>query len=302
MTSISVVCPACGRRYRSPAEHAGRTGHCKKCGVEFVAAAGTANMVMASVVPTTTSTLAMLSLLLGLASPCLSYISGIPAIVIGCCALYQIRQQPNRLRGSELAWGGIAIGLCVMLLAAVVLGFGLIMATQMGSMHRQHRDIAEHQTSRSDSFESKIADCRRRQQAISKMITSLEESRKRLAAEIQLRVLDSRDLDASMTKARTLVVELVAIDRQLADLQAQRQRFGEVVDRAASVGRRADRQREIDEVRRQERDIDVLLETTLQVESHLRDTGSGAAGELEVREKLAELIGASPVKCGKHGR
>ena len=71
---------------------------------------------------TQTSTMAIFSLVLGIASFLCSLLAGIPAIILGIIALSKIGKSNGRLQGSGLATAGIVTGAIGCLLSVVMLG------------------------------------------------------------------------------------------------------------------------------------------------------------------------------------
>jgi hypothetical protein len=138
----------CGQELQARDEHAGRRTRCPKCGKEQVIPAVTAAQPPAAAPrpeavtrrpqpaprqpaeededdrprrkrrdrePARTSVVAISSLVLGILSPCLLLLTGLPAIVLGVIGLFLIRGSGGRVRGTGFAIGGIVLG-CVGLL------------------------------------------------------------------------------------------------------------------------------------------------------------------------------------------
>jgi Protein of unknown function (DUF1559)/Domain of unknown function (DUF4190) len=70
--------------------------------------------------PTGTSGKAVVSLVLGVLSPCASVLTGIPAIILGLLSLRDIRRSGGRLGGQGLAIAGIVVGIVGILLSLPV--------------------------------------------------------------------------------------------------------------------------------------------------------------------------------------
>src|SRR5262245_52729538 len=67
--------------------------------------------------PTGTSGKAVMSLVLGVLSPCASILTGVPAIILGLLSLRDIRRSGGRLGGQGLAIAGIVVGIVGILLS-----------------------------------------------------------------------------------------------------------------------------------------------------------------------------------------
>jgi type II secretory pathway pseudopilin PulG len=95
-----MYCPKCGTQNDDNAFK------CVKCG-EVLQQAGAATTA-----PATTSTKAVLSLVLGiLAITCFWIFTGIPALILGVLANRDIRRDPTRVGGKGLATAGIILGI-----------------------------------------------------------------------------------------------------------------------------------------------------------------------------------------------
>lgn len=80
-----------------------------------------------STVPAATSKKAIASLVLGILSLFCSFLTGIPALVLGVLSLRDIKASQGSLAGQKLAVGGIATGIVASLLSSVVLLIALLM-------------------------------------------------------------------------------------------------------------------------------------------------------------------------------
>jgi Protein of unknown function (DUF1559)/Domain of unknown function (DUF4190) len=119
---IRFTCP-CGKSLNASDEHAGETTRCPDCdreltipGVEAVQGAvapPTANRLGGEERPpqSATSRMATVSVILGVASLCGSFFTGVPAVILGVLALRSIRRSQGRLKGNGVAIAGLVLGL-----------------------------------------------------------------------------------------------------------------------------------------------------------------------------------------------
>jgi hypothetical protein len=140
--TLTFSCP-CGQELQAREEHAGRRTRCPKCGQELAIpavrpASPPAPPARPEAVtrrpppdtsrpedepereasrprrrrgPAGTSAAAVVSLVLGILSPCLLFLTGLPAIILGIVSLRAIGRSGGRLGGRGLAVGGIILGI-----------------------------------------------------------------------------------------------------------------------------------------------------------------------------------------------
>jgi prepilin-type processing-associated H-X9-DG protein len=112
--AILVTC-ACGRQVHTAEENAGRRARCPDCGRGLVIpraeppeeSAGPAGPDPIAVATTGKATA---SLVLGLLSLTCAAFAGLPAVVLGCLALGEIKRGGGRIRGRAAALWGIGLG------------------------------------------------------------------------------------------------------------------------------------------------------------------------------------------------
>jgi hypothetical protein len=113
----------CGKLVEVSDQYTGQTTHCLYCnreltipGVEAVQnadAPSTANRPGGEKPPpeSTTSGMATVSMILGVASLCGSFVTGVPAVILGILSLRSIRRSQGRLKGKGVAIAGLVFGL-----------------------------------------------------------------------------------------------------------------------------------------------------------------------------------------------
>ena len=125
---ISVTCE-CGSEFLTRDDNAGRRAMCPDCGREMTVPTPTPSpprddvLVISEAAPAAapvTSRKAVASLTFGLFFFCLAF-AGIPAIVLGCDALGEIRRGQGRIKGRAKAWAGILLGIFSTLLTVAML-------------------------------------------------------------------------------------------------------------------------------------------------------------------------------------
>jgi hypothetical protein len=110
---ILIACE-CGRQYRTDDSNMGREARCAVCGrILTVASSPPIDEPWLTTEPIgrPCSGRAIASLALGALSLVVSVFAGLPAIVLGCMGVGDIRRSRGRLRGEYLAMGGIALGI-----------------------------------------------------------------------------------------------------------------------------------------------------------------------------------------------
>jgi prepilin-type processing-associated H-X9-DG protein len=113
--AILLTC-ACGRQFLTAKENRGRHARCPGCARELVIPeAGppveSAEPVGSDSIPSLTCGYATASLVLGLLSLFCAVFAGLPAIVLGCRGLGEIKKGRGWMRGRAAAQSGIALGL-----------------------------------------------------------------------------------------------------------------------------------------------------------------------------------------------
>jgi hypothetical protein len=103
---IRFDCP-CGKPLLVNDDLAGRTVRCPACGRDVVPVAIEQSEELE---PATISRKAIFSLVLGIASFSCSFVTGIPAILLGALAIRDVSRSRNRKSGMGLAIAGIVTG------------------------------------------------------------------------------------------------------------------------------------------------------------------------------------------------
>jgi prepilin-type processing-associated H-X9-DG protein len=112
--AILLTC-ACGRQFQTGEENIGRRTRCPECGGELVIAEASplvefAAPAVGDPIRFPSSGRAMASLVLGLLSLVFAALTGIPAIVLGCLGLIDVKKSRGRAGGRAAAVSGIALG------------------------------------------------------------------------------------------------------------------------------------------------------------------------------------------------
>jgi hypothetical protein len=121
---VELVC-ACGRHLLAKEEYSGRRTNCPECGRELLIPfpkEGTdpeVGPLPGYGVPT--SGKATASLVLGLLSFCASFLTGLPAIVIGLLGIREIGRSRGYLKGQGMAIAGVVTGVLGTLVSAVLM-------------------------------------------------------------------------------------------------------------------------------------------------------------------------------------
>lgn len=124
--AIRFAC-VCGQQFEAGDDHAGRPLSCPKCRRDLtIPGAGTVGVVAAVDDRVhLTSGSAQASFILGLLSLVAAAFTGLPAIVLGCRGLNDIKKSRDWIRGRSLAIAGIALGIfgstvCTFLVTMIV--------------------------------------------------------------------------------------------------------------------------------------------------------------------------------------
>jgi prepilin-type processing-associated H-X9-DG protein len=126
--AIIVTCE-CGQSFETRNQNAGRRAKCPVCGRVLVVPKPDSpgdpdDLVHLELLPAYTSGKAIASLVLGLMSFFLCFVSGLPAIILGILGLNEIGQSKGRIKGQGMATAGIvfgAIGCTAVFLIALLL-------------------------------------------------------------------------------------------------------------------------------------------------------------------------------------
>ncbi len=112
--AILVQCQ-CGKQFQTPEENAGRRARCPACKSELIVPQVKPGGIddfapLEPMGPPVTSGKAITSLVLGILSPFLCVLAGLPAVIFGILGLVEISQFPGRKKGNGLAIAGIILG------------------------------------------------------------------------------------------------------------------------------------------------------------------------------------------------
>jgi prepilin-type processing-associated H-X9-DG protein len=150
---IIVTC-ACGQKFQSSNEDAGRTARCPNCGRELVIPQPDPQLIpipdpnpyaapeiTGDLGQERTSGKAISSLVLGLLSIflCLSILTGIPAIILGVLGLTDINRSRGRVKGYAMAITGIVTGSlgCLMVFVSIALLLPAVQAAREAARRAQ---------------------------------------------------------------------------------------------------------------------------------------------------------------------
>ena len=114
---IIVTC-ACGKQFQTKDANAGRRARCPDCGNELLipkASVGgefgdDVDLAPVQGLPPETSGKAIASLVLGLCSFVCTFVTGIPAVILGALGLVDIERGRGRVKGKGMAIAGIVLG------------------------------------------------------------------------------------------------------------------------------------------------------------------------------------------------
>jgi prepilin-type processing-associated H-X9-DG protein len=112
----TLVTCTCGQQFQTGEENAGRRAKCPECGRSLIipraisTAVGGETRVAVDAIEYPVSGKAIASLVLAAFSLVLAVVTGLPAVVLGCLGLWEIKKSRGRIRGRGMAASGVALG------------------------------------------------------------------------------------------------------------------------------------------------------------------------------------------------